>query len=192
MGHARFLLSSLFICFAGYIGLSLVGGSPLYCAVTKSFADTSPCYKFSVRGQTADIVLVGDSSLLYAIRPKLVRSLTGRSVYNYGLVGPVFAFDPQSVIDHYLATNRRPRAIIAYVSPWDVVEPGRIHDPFWFPIGLAALQFPRVISFRQIVWTRPSALVELAPIIASSVGRDTSRPAALRADPELMHRHLGV
>lgn len=192
MANWRYILIVLVICLAGYSGLFLFGRSPAYCTVTKSSADSSPCYKFAVRGERADILLVGDSSLLYGVEPRIVEAVAHRSVYNYGVVGPVFAFNPTAVIDHYLATNRRPRAIIVYVSPWDVIEPGHIHDPIWFPIGLAALQHPEVLHFADLLRARPSALVELPPIVAGSIvprsiGRATSRGTALRAQMDRDH-----
>ena len=181
MGHRRFVTTTLLICFAGYLALGFFGHSYAFCATTKNFADTSPCYKFAVRGQHAEILLVGDSSLLYGINPKIVTRLTNRSIYNYGVVGPVFSFDPSAVIDHYMNTNQRPRAIIAYVSPWDVVEPHRIRDPVWFPIGLAAMQHPNVIPLQSVVRARPSSVVEFPQILATSISLAPGSSAATRA-----------
>jgi hypothetical protein len=190
MGHVRFICIVLAICLAGYSALFILGRSSTYCTLTKRSADLSPCYKFSVAGQKADILVVGDSSLLYGIRPDVVESFARRSVYNYGIVGPTFAFDPRATIERYLATNTRPRAIIVYLSPWDIVEPGKILDPVWFPAGLTALQHGGLAEMAAIVRARPSAIVELPPIILSSIGFSTQASAQRRKAMEAAGGHF--
>ena len=181
MANLRFIFIVLAICTVGYASLFLFGLSSAYCSVTKSAADVSPCYKFSVTDERADILLVGDSSLLYGIKPDIVELVANRSVYNFGIVGPTFAFDPQATIDTYLARNARPRAVIIYLSPWDIVEPTKINDPIWFPVGLTALQHGSFKDILRLVWARPSAIVELPPIILNSIGF-SPQPAAKRRE----------
>jgi hypothetical protein len=133
---------------------------------------------------------VGDSSLLYGVEPAVVEQVSHRSVYNYGIVGPVFAFNPGKVIDHYLARNQRPKAIVVYISPWDQVEPGAIHDEVWFPVGLAALQHGTLGDALAVLRARPSAIVELPPIILRSIGFSRTPNAVLRDAMETAGGHF--
>lgn len=190
MAGVRFILIVLGICVAGYSSLLLFGGTSTYCALTKGKADLTPCYKYFVKNQKAEILLVGDSSLLYGVEPDVVEKVSHRSVYNYGIVGPVFAFDPEQVIDHYLARNERPKAIVVYISPWDQVEPGAIHDEIWFPAGLAALQHGTAKEVFAVLRARPSALVELPPIILRSIGFSRTPNVVLREAMEAAGGHF--
>ena len=190
MGNLRYIFTVLGICIAGYGTLSLWGRSAEYCSLTRSSADLSPCYKFLIADQNVQILLVGDSSLLYGIKPDVVDKIAHHSTYNYGIVGPVFAFNPKLVIDRFLAGNKRPQAIIVYISPWDIIEPGKIHDPIWFPIGLQLLQHGNIAGLVHLLWARPSALVELPQIIAQSTGFSPKRNARLREQMERERGHL--
>lgn len=168
MAYVRFLSIVAVICFGAYSGLLLLGMSRPYCEFSTSF-DISACYKFDVHDQTADILLVGDSALLYGIQPKIVAAITHKSAYNYGIIGEMFSFDPDAVIERYIEKNRKPRAIIAYIGPWDLIEPGRIIDPRYFPVAAAALQHPHVVSLADLLVARPSAIVELPQIIGTGL-----------------------
>jgi len=190
MAGVRFILIVLGICLAGYSSLLLFARTPTYCEVTKGKADLTPCYKFFVKDQQAEILLVGDSSLLYGVEPDVVEQVSHRSVYNYGIVGPVFAFNPDKVVDHYLARNGRPKAIVVYISPWDQVEPGAIHDEVWFPVGLAALQHGTLGDALAVLRARPSAVVELPPIILRSIGFSRTPNRALRDAMEAASGHF--
>jgi hypothetical protein len=166
----RFLLALGLTCGGGYAAIYVFGMSPSYCAHSRSYADAAPCYKYDVRRVNTAALLIGDSSLLYAIRPSLVEQESGVSSYNYGLVGPAFAFDPEAVIDHYLATNARPQIIVVYISPWTRIEPYVITDPVWFPIAVLTLQHGTWKDYLRLFRARPSAIAEIPPTIVRSVG----------------------
>ena len=158
----------------------LLSKSSMYCSLTKSNADLSPCYKFLVKNQRADVLLVGDSALLYGVKPEIVERYAHRSSYNYGIVGPVFAFDPEKVINHYLETNARPMAVVVYLSPWDIVEPGHIDDHVWFPLGLQTMQHGNLADLLRLLRARPLALTELPQVVVQSVGFSLGRNDAAR------------
>jgi hypothetical protein len=178
---ARFLLVVATICGVAYCAAYAFGISPAYCMFTRNYADLAPCYKYDLRRVNADVLLVGDSSLLYGIRPSIVQQASQISTYNYGLVGPAISFDPQAVIDHYLATNARPRAIVLYISPWNQFELHRITDPQWFPLAALILRHGSWVDFFRLFLARPSAIVEIPPTIVRSTGF-SSGPVRRRRD----------
>jgi hypothetical protein len=166
----RFLLTVTLVCGGAYALAYVFAISPGYCAYSRSYVDAAPCYKYDLRGIKVDALLVGDSALLYGIRQSLIEQANGISSYNYGMVGPSFTFDPQAVIDHYLATNARPRAIVVYLSPWSRLERHRITDLQWFPIAVLTLRHGSWTDFLRLILARPSAMVEIPPTIVRSIG----------------------
>jgi hypothetical protein len=74
-------------------------------------------YSFGSVERDADIVLVGDSTLLRGVKPAIVQEETGltvRSIPLYASAGP-YAY--QLLLDNYLAHNRAPRAFLFYLAP---------------------------------------------------------------------------
>ena len=186
----RFLLAVGLLCGGAYAAAYAFGISPGYCAHSRSYADAAPCYKYDVRGVKVDVLLAGDSSLLYAIRPSLVEQASGLTSYNYGLVGPAFSFNPQANIDHYLATNARPKFIVVYLSPWNSIEPYVITDPVWFPIALLTLRHGSWIDFLRLFRARPSAIVEIPPVIFRSTQLSSAAATKVRVQMESDGGHL--
>jgi hypothetical protein len=186
----RFLLVVGLICGGAYFFAYLLAISPIYCAYSQSYVDEAPCYKYDLHGIKADVLLVGDSSLLYGIRPSLVEKESLISTYNYGMVGPAFSFDPQAVIDHYLATNTRPQAVIVYFSPWDRLERHKLTDPQWFPLAVLTLRHGTWVDFLRLFYARPSAIFEIPPTILRSVGLSPAPAARRRAQTESDYGHF--
>jgi hypothetical protein len=169
-GWGRFLLAVAVVCLAGYSVFFGLTVSQVFCAYTRSFAEIAPCYKFDVQGKSVDLLLVGDSALLYGVRPSLVEKASRFSSYNYGMQGPAFSFDPQGVIDRYLATNGRPKAIIVYISPWNRIVRHELNDPQWFPLAVLTLRHQLWANFFRLLLARPPAIVEIPQIILRSIG----------------------
>jgi hypothetical protein len=187
----RFVLTVVLVCGGTYALTYLLAISPVYCAYSRSFVDAAPCYKYDLHGIKADVLLVGDSALLYGIRPSLFERATGGiSSYNYGMVGPAFTFDPQAVIDHYLATNSRPKAVVVYLSPWNRIERYSITDRQWFPIAVLTLRHGTLIDFLRLIRARPSALVEIPAVIVRSIGLSTTLARERRLEMEQNGGHL--
>jgi hypothetical protein len=181
----RFVLTVVLVCGGTYALVYLLAISPIYCAYSRSFVDAAPCYKYDLRAIKADVLLVGDSALLYGIRPSLVQQASsGISSYNYGMVGPSFTFDPQAIIDHYLATNSRPQAIVVYLSPWNRIERHRITDLQWFPLAVLTLRHGTLRDFFRLIRARPSAIVEVPPAIVRSIGLSTAPAKQRRLEME--------
>jgi hypothetical protein len=73
--------------------------------------------KLETRQVNADVVLVGDSSLLMGVQPEVIKERTGLSSYNLGLPGEAFCMVGEVLLNSYLAHNRSPRVLILYMSP---------------------------------------------------------------------------
>jgi hypothetical protein len=186
----RFLFVVALVCGGSYVAIYWFGISPGYCSYSRSYADLAPCYKYDVRGVSTDVVLVGDSAVLYGIRPSIVEQASHISTYNYGLVGPAFTFDPQAVIDHYLVTNARPRAIVVYFSPWSRFDLHKITDPQWFPIAVLTLRHGTWVDFFDLFLARPSAIVEIPPTIVRSTGLSSASAKERREEMERDRGHF--
>jgi hypothetical protein len=73
--------------------------------------------KLNTRQTNADIVFVGDSSLLMGLQPKVIKEWTGFSSYNLGVPGEAFCMSGEILLNVYLAHNRPPKALVLYLSP---------------------------------------------------------------------------
>jgi hypothetical protein len=110
--HSRYLLTIASICL---LLCSLVIGlaTSSFCyRHSTSFWDVVEEHQFSVHGQDADILFVGDSSLLFEVSSDSIRRETGFTAYNIGVAMPALAVDLDSLISQYLAHNRAPRLMI--------------------------------------------------------------------------------
>ena len=175
MRSGGFVALVLAIALGGYAALLAAGRSPLYCTHSKSFFDTAPCFQPETTGVSTDTLLVGDSSLLYGIRPDLVAQAGGGSSWNLGMVGPSFSYLAPWLIDRYLRQNGKPKAIILYFAPWDVIADDRIVDPQWAPAAIALLRHGTLMEFARLVRHRPATIVELPPLLASGIGLGRGR-----------------
>ena len=73
--------------------------------------------KLNARQMNADIVFVGDSSLLMGLQPEVIKARTGLSSYNLGVPGEAFCMAGEVLLNTYLANNRAPKALVLYLSP---------------------------------------------------------------------------
>jgi hypothetical protein len=166
---ARFLLTVALVCFGAYSIMYGLAVSQILCTYSRTFAEVAPCYKFDVHGKNVDVLLVGDSALLYGVRPSLVERGSHVSSYNYGMQGPSFSFDPQAVIDRYLAMNGKPQAVIVYFSPWNRVARHELNDPQWFPLAVLTLRHRIWADFFYLLRARPSAIVEIPQLVLRTI-----------------------
>ena len=169
MQHRRFIVLFCAICVGGYALLIGVGRSPLYCRFSHNLFDTAPCFKQGMSGIKADVLLVGDSSLLYGVRPDIVAAEGGGTTYNLGMIGPSFAYQVADLIDGYLASNKRPRAIVLYFAPYERISHDRVADPMWAPLGVYLLRHGNWSAIAHFLAIRPSAIVEMPPIIVTGL-----------------------
>lgn len=169
MQHRRFICLVIGICVAAYGLLIGIGRSALYCHFSHNLFDAAPCFKSGMSGIGADVLLVGDSSLLYGVRPDLVAADGGGTTYNLGMIGPSFSYQVSALIDGYLAGNKRPRAIVLYFAPYEKISHDRIADPMWAPLGIYLLRHGSWGDIAHFLTIRPSAIVEMPPIILTGL-----------------------
>jgi hypothetical protein len=114
--HRRYLavLATLFLVFLL---------SPLALAKTDFFRRHSNYFynaviydKYTLAGNDADILFVGDSALVTGLVPSVIEQQTGWTSYNLGVPLTSFAVHRDLVIDSYLAHNSHPKIIILYLS----------------------------------------------------------------------------
>jgi hypothetical protein len=180
----------LAFCVAGYAAVMAIGSSSAYCRHSIAFLDAVPCYQSEATGQSAPVLLAGDSSLLYGVSPRLVAEAGGGDTYNLGTVGPGFGFGPEIMIDRYLAHNAKPLAIILYFSPWNRISRTRISDPRWAQFGIFLLQHGSLGEIARFLRALPSAIVELPPIIVGSLGLAQGPVPAVAAQMAADRGHL--
>ncbi len=77
-------------------------------------------YSFNLSHKDADIVLFGDSTAVTGINPRLLSSQLGLSVVNLPNTGASLHVVSDMALQHYLATNKPPRLIVFYFSPWEL------------------------------------------------------------------------
>jgi hypothetical protein len=130
--HSRYLLAIAAICLtmAGVI-VALTTGS-FYYRHSTSFWDVVEEHQFSVSGQKADILFVGDSSLLFGVASDEISRETGLSVYNLGVAMPALAIDRDLLIAQYLAHNEAPRLMVLYISAAMRAKPPFAFPPTWY------------------------------------------------------------
>ncbi len=77
-------------------------------------------YSFHIPHKNADIVILGDSSALTGIDPRLLSSQLGLTAVNLPNTLPSLRVVGDMTLKHYLATNQPPRLIVFYLSSWDL------------------------------------------------------------------------
>ena len=161
--HSRYLLTIASICL---LLCSLVIGlatSSFYYRHSTSFWDVVEEHQFSVRGQDADILFVGDSSLLFGVSSDSIRRETGSTVYNIGVAMPALAVDLDSLISQYLAHNRTPRLMILYLSAATRTKPPYAFPPTWYEGETMLLRYG---GFRRTVDFFSTNRVEISRFMA--------------------------
>jgi hypothetical protein len=80
--------------------------------------DTLVDQRMRLTGQKNDVVVIGDSSALVGIDPRLVeKELPGMSVYNLSLHASSGIEGVRIVLDHYLANNATPKLVLFQINP---------------------------------------------------------------------------
>jgi hypothetical protein len=77
-------------------------------------------YAYATAGLNADVLLVGDSSLILGIDPsRMARELHLKVIALPNTIGSLRA-DGEMSLQRYLHANRAPRLIVLYVNPWNL------------------------------------------------------------------------
>ena len=77
-------------------------------------------FGYDTAGQNADVLLVGDSSLIMGVDPsKVSRRLRLKVISLPNTIGSL-RIDGEIVLQRYLKANRPPRLIVMYLNPWNL------------------------------------------------------------------------
>jgi hypothetical protein len=77
-------------------------------------------YGFDTAGQNADVLLVGDSSLIMGVDPSLVSRELGLKVISLPNTIGSLRIVGEMVLQRYLKANRPPKLIVMYLNPWNL------------------------------------------------------------------------
>ena len=191
-GHARFLLAaalfSLVVLVSPYLAIR---SNTLYCKYSRVFWNPTDCFKFALHDQSANIVLVGDSSLVFGARPNLLAQRLHRSAVNLGLPAGSIIFFPGILLDHYLARNRQPSLIVLYVSPWTLVQHQNDMEHLWNDGARVAIRHGTLAEIGRIFADDPRRLIQL-PVIFMQQGLSQFSLSAIwwkKASAEMRAEH---
>ena len=163
--YARFLATVLVLFLVALIGPYFAFRShALYCTHTRVFWNPMDCVKFALHGKSADIVFVGDSSLVFGVRPNLIQERLHMSALNLGQPAGAMIFFPGMLLDHYLAHNARPRVIVLYVGPWTLVQDQKDMSHLWDDGARAAIRHGSLAQLVDVFGPDPRRLLRV-PIL---------------------------
>ena len=146
-----------------------IASNALYCRHSTIFWNANECFKFALHGGNSQIVLVGDSSLVFGVRPNLIEQHLHVSAYNLGQPAGSMIFFPGLLLDRYLAHNRRPPLIILYVGPWTLLKPQPDLSHLWDDGARAALRHGSIAQIVGVFATDPRRLLRV-PILVLQQG----------------------
>jgi hypothetical protein len=189
--HIRFLLaiSLLFVVVvAGTYGLT---STQLFCRHSQYQWDAVDCQKFSIKGQSSDVVFVGDSALVEGVRPNIIEENTNISSINLGLPAGAYAFAPDLLLKHYLHQNQRPQLLVLYISPW--VRPGETEDKdlVWYEAAGLLLRHASIDEIARFFLEDPRRLVQFSALALRQIATQTSWSGAWwhQASREMRNEH---
>jgi hypothetical protein len=77
-------------------------------------------YGYDTAGLNADVLLVGDSSLIMGVDPGMVSRALGLKVISLPNTIGSLRTNGEIVLNRYLKANRPPRLIVMYLNPWNL------------------------------------------------------------------------
>jgi hypothetical protein len=148
--HVRYLLVVALISVVLPCLVIALTTSSFYYRHSSVFWDPVDEHQFGVHDQKADILLIGDSSLLFGVSPELIRRETGWDVYNLGVSMPVLMLGHEMLLRRYLSHNKTPRLMILYLSAPMRTRPPYAVVPTWYEGETMLLRYGgahRVVDF---------------------------------------------
>ncbi len=169
--------------------------SSFYYRHSSVFWDPVDEHQFGVHDQNADILFVGDSSLLFGVAPNLIQRETGWGVYNLGVSMPVLMLGHEMLLRRYLSHNKTPRLMILYLSAPMRTRPPYAVAPTWYEGETMLLRYGgahRVVDFFANHGSEISRFISLAGhrILALDWSGRSYRALATALDTN--HGHLEV
>lgn len=161
-GHFTYLLVVVGCCLVPCLAVLALTTTGYYVRHSSYFFDVEGDHSFNVHDQNADILLIGDSSLLTGVMPREIARQTGLSVYSQPVSAPVFAVFPDvpaALTDRYLAHNKRPRLILLYLAPGT-----RAHAPFakewkWYEGEALLMRYGKPLEIIRYFASHPERVI---------------------------------
>jgi hypothetical protein len=116
------LVPSLLVYLSGFFLIRLPG----FRQWSRSSVGSLLEYGYQLPNRNADIVLFGDSSVLFGINPKQISAELGAKTINLPNTVGSLPVTNDLPLRRYLATNRPPRLIVFYFSAWNM---DYLHEP---------------------------------------------------------------
>lgn len=149
-------------CFLLTGWVALLYAFPLILAKTGLFAQVTQQdiwdYAFQLHGQTADVVIFGDSTPLFDIDPAHVSKLTGLSVINLPSSYSGMRNLGELPLDTYLSNNARPKALVLMLAPWSGAG---VPTPIKYEVYLTLLKRTSLFDFLKMMFRTPSGFQDI-------------------------------
>jgi hypothetical protein len=139
--HSRYLLLVALIVLVVPCVVIAMTTSSFYYEHSRYFWDPVEERQFSVRGQNADVLFFGDSSLTFGVSPQQIRQETGLSAYSLGVPMPAFAIHHERLLRQYLAHNKAPKLMVLYVAATLRTKPPYAGPPAWYEAETMLLRY---------------------------------------------------
>src|SRR5258706_3594841 len=145
-----------------------LGASEFYASHSRNVYDALGASAFSVEAISADVVFIGDSSLLTGVRTRQFEKETGLSAYSLALPAGMMYRAPELLLDKYLAANSRPRLIVLYMGAWSQLDSRYQKSIGWFEgVSMLARYAPPPLLW-DYVRHQPSVILEYPYLLLSS------------------------
>jgi hypothetical protein len=171
--HARYMLATIFVPLAFLLLCFLFPMTSYYVKVSGYFWDPIVEQRFQLAGEKADVVFVGDSSLVHGIRPLEVEKVSGLIGENLGVPADILAFAPFLALDHYLANNAAPHIIVLSITPWAAAYPlgnNSCKAGFpWYSSAVMILRHGGIRDFVDFFLKCPDKLLHFPIVVAKQI-----------------------
>ena len=118
---------------------------------------------FDMRDRDCDVLVFGDSTAMTGIDPDLLETQTGFRTCNIAVTNAVLAVTGNLTLNHFLATNPKPRILLIQLSP-DGFEPGRDswHQTIYAEGMLELLRHGSPAERRHVLLSHPQESIAFA------------------------------
>ena len=118
---------------------------------------------FDMHNRDCDVLVFGDSTAMTGIDPDLLDSQTGFRTCNIAVTNAVLAVTGDLTLDHFLATNPKPRILLIQLSP-DGFQPGRAawHQTIYAEGLLELLRHGNSAQVHRVLLSHPRESIAFA------------------------------
>jgi len=171
--HYRYIIFSLFLPLLFLVLCIALPTTSYYFKISGYFWDPVVAQRFSLRQKKADLLFVGESSLVHGVQPIEVERVSGLSGLNLGIPVDALVLVPFMAIDRYLAHNAPPRMIVLNITPWSAAyNPGTLNCDLTFPWYSSAVMVLRYGTYKEAIdffSSCPNRLFHLPLVIAKQM-----------------------